>query len=212
MLIGTTRDEAALFIALDPSAQQLELERVVRRIGRATNPEVARYVVERYRSARAARGEPTDPKSLLTAVTTDYVFRMPSLSLACAAYKHQPRTFTYLFDWETPFLGGIFGSSHGLEVPFVFGTVEEPAIGRFTGSGEAAEQLSWAMQQAWLSFARTGDPSCESVGEWPGYEPLRRPTMVLGTQLGIVEDPRSEERIVWDDSGVEFAGGHHHEV
>lgn len=212
LLIGTTRDEAALFIATDPAAQELDHARVIRRISRATDRESAQYVTERYRSAREARGEPAEPKDLLTAITTDYVFRMPSLSLACSAYKHQPRTFVYLFAWETPYLGGIFGSSHGLEIPFVFGTAEEPAIGRFTGTGEAAAALSAAMQEAWLAFARGGDPSCEALGEWSGYDPLRRPTMVLGAQRELVEDPREEERMAWDEAGVEFAGGHHHEI
>jgi len=210
LLIGTTRDEAALFIATDPSAQQLDHRKVVRRVQRVVEGRGAQSLVEAYREARATRGEGTEPRDLLTAITTDFVFRLPSLALATAAHKHRPSTYAYLFTWESPFLGGIFGSSHGLEIPFVFGSVEDDSVGAFSGSGRDAVELSHAMSEAWLAFARTGDPSCDAVGEWPSYDPLRRPTMVLGSRVGVEDDPRGRERLAWDAAGIEIAGGHHH--
>lgn len=211
-LIGTTRDEAALFMELDPAAQDLDIGGVVRRVRRIATKDSAQTLVEAYRDAREARDEPATPRALLTAITTDYVFRLPSLALATASYKYQPGTFAYLFTWESPFLGGIFGSPHGLEIPFVFGTVENEVIGRFSGSGPRAFELSGGMQEAWLAFAHTGDPSCDALGDWPAYDPLRRPTMVLGPGGGIEDDPRSPERLAWDEAGIEIAGGFHHEV
>jgi para-nitrobenzyl esterase len=140
------------------------------------------------------------------------VFRLPSLVLATSSYKHQPETFAYLFTLESPYLGGVFGSSHGLDIPFVFGTLEERIIGMFSGSGPRALEVSGAMQQAWLAFARTGNPSCDAVGDWPAYDPLRRPTMVFGPGGGIQEDPRRPERQAWDEVGIDVSGGHHHEI
>jgi len=212
LLIGTTRDEATLFIVTDPASQELDLDGVIRRVGRVATKDSARSLVEAYRSARHARGEPTSPRDLFTAITTDYVFRLPSLALANASQKHQAATFSYLFTWESPFLGGVFGSAHGLDVPFVFGTVEDEVVGMFSGSGPQAFAVSQAMQQAWVAFARTGDPSCDALGEWPSYDPVRRPTMLLGPKSSVVEDPREPERIAWDTAGVEVAAGHHHEL
>ena len=211
-LVGTTRDEAALFMELNRAAQTLDMNDVVRGVRKIAAEDSAQSLVEAYRDAREARGEPTTPRALLSAVTTDYVFRLPSLALATASYKYQPGTFAYLFTWESPFLGGILGSSHGLEIPFVFGTVENEVIGRFSGSGLRALELSEAMQQAWLAFARTGDPSCDALGEWPAYDLLRRPTMVLGPGRGVEDDPRGPERLAWDEAGIEIVGGFHHEV
>jgi para-nitrobenzyl esterase len=90
-----------------------------------------------------------------------------------------------MFTWESPFLGGMFGSCHGLEIPFVFGTVHDPAVQPFTGAGPAAEALSEQMQDAWIAFARHGDPSCDAVGPWPGYESINRSTIVFGPGEGV---------------------------
>ena len=97
-------------------------------------------VVDAYRGARLARGEPVTGRDLWTAVTTDYVFRLPLLALAAAHAKYQPLTFSYLFTWESPFLNGMFGSCHGLEIPFVFGTVGDAAVQPFTGGGPAGDR------------------------------------------------------------------------
>ena len=55
-------------------------------------------------------------------------------------------------------LDGYLGSCHALEIPFVFGTVHNPAIQGFSGGGESALALSAAMRRAWTAFARTGSP------------------------------------------------------
>jgi len=211
LLVGTTRDEAALFIQMAPGLRDLDMDGAVRRVRRIAN-NGAEALLDAYRDARDTRGEPTSPRDLLIAISTDYVFRLPSLVLATSSYKHQPETFAYLFTLESPYLGGVFGSSHGLDIPFVFGTLEERIIGMFSGSGPRALEVSGAMQQAWLAFARTGNPSCDAVGDWPAYDPLRRPTMVFGPGGGIQEDPRRPERQAWDEVGIDVSGGHHHEI
>ena len=43
----------------------------------------------------------------------------------------------YLFDWESPAFDGLLGSSHGLELPFVFGAVHVPVVQVFSGGGPA---------------------------------------------------------------------------
>jgi len=54
------------------------------------------------------------------------------------------------------------------------------------------------MQDAWLAFARSGDPSCESVGAWRAYDETRRPTMVFGASTKLEDAPRDEERRAWE--------------
>jgi len=168
-------------------------------------------IVDVYRHARSARGEPVAGRDLWTAVTTDYVFRLPLQSLATAYAKYQPSTYSYLFTWESPFLSGMFGSCHGLEIPFVFGTVGDPAVQVFTGAGPQAMLLSEQMQDAWIAFARHGDPSCDAVGSWPAYDAARRPTMVLGPDARVEDDPRRAERLIWEETGTAVNLGHHHQ-
>jgi para-nitrobenzyl esterase len=211
LMIGTTRDEAAPFTLGDLTNTKLDQSVVARRLARYVGVDAAPLIVEAYRQARSARGESVSGRDLWTAVATDFVFRLPSLAFASAQKEHQPSTFAYLFSWESPFMDGIFGSSHGLEIPFVFGTVHEPVIQGFTGYGHQAADISDQMQAAWLAFVRTGDPSCEAVGDWPTYDLPTRPTMVFGREGGVHHDPRGEERGAWERAGVIPAGGHHHE-
>ncbi len=210
VLLGTTRDECALFTSGDHGDLSLDDAAVARRLAARVGP-AAGDIVDGYRRARVARGEPVTGRDLWSAVTTDYVFRLPLLALAAAHVKYQPQTYTYLFTWESPFLGGMFGSCHGLEIPFVFGTVEDPAVQAFTGAGPHAMALSEQMRHAWVAFARDGDPSCDAVGPWAAYDPVSRPTMVFGPDGGVHDDPRRDERLIWDETGTAPMVGHHHE-
>jgi para-nitrobenzyl esterase len=51
---------------------------------------------------------------------------------------------------------------------------------------------------AWLAFAAEGDPGHADLGDWPGYEPSRRATMVLGPACGVEDDPLGDERRAWE--------------
>jgi para-nitrobenzyl esterase len=102
----------------------------------------------------------------------------------------------YLFEWESPAFGGILGSCHALELPFVFGAVHLPVVQIFSGGGPAVELLSAQMQQAWLAFGATGDPSHDGIGVWETWDPGQRATMVFGARSGLVEAPRDDELAV----------------
>jgi para-nitrobenzyl esterase len=210
VLLGATRDECALFTTADQGDPDVDATRVAQRLTRLVGP-AGGDIVEEYRLARLSRGEPVTGRDLWTAVTTDYVFRLPLQGLATAHAKYQPNTYSYLFTWESPFLSGMFGSCHGLEIPFVFGTVEDPAVQVFTGAGPQAMSLSEQVQHAWIAFARNGDPSCDAIGFWPAYDSTRRPTMVLGPDARVEDDPRQAERLIWEETGTAVNLGHHHQ-
>jgi len=209
LLIGTTRDECTFFTLANPRVAGLDVDGVKRWTAAISGPEAAGAIVDAYVQARADRDEPVAPTDLWSAIATDVTFRLPSMSLATEHARHQPDTFTYLFEWESPFLGGILGSCHAIEIPFVFGTVEESTVPVFIGSGPEVDNLSQSMSDAWLSFARTGNPSCDVLGDWPRFDG-NRATMILGPSSGIRDDPRSEERRIWEDCGVTLGSGHHH--
>jgi para-nitrobenzyl esterase len=204
LLIGTNRDEAAFFAVALPAVNALDEPGLQRWVQRIVPSESAETLIEDYRRARAARGEGTKPRDLWVAIATDSVFRGPSVLLAdshalAGSGAGGPGTYLYLFTWETPAFGGLLGSCHALEIPFAFGTVTNPVIQQFAGGGDDALRLSEGMRQAWISFARSGSPSGDLVGEWPRWDPLRRPTMVFGPWPGsepmwrAVDAPRDEE-------------------
>jgi para-nitrobenzyl esterase len=198
LLIGTNKDELTLFGLGDPTLLQLDAASVPFLVEHAVPDMPSGELIETYRQARLDRSEGVEPRDLWWAMGTDDVFRWRSLQLAAAQGAQGARTYVYLFEWESPAFGGILGSCHALEVPFVFGAVRHPAVQLFTGGGPEVETLSSLMQESWLAFAHTGDPSHPDLGPWPTWDPTTRSTMVFGRQSGAVDAPRNAELSVWE--------------
>lgn len=193
LVIGTNRDELTLFGLGNPVLMALDEDGMRRWVANAVPDMDVEEVIDVYRSARRVRSEPVEPTDIWVAVGTDVVFRWPSLQLAAAHAARGARSYVYAFEWESPAFGGILGSCHALELPFVFGAVHLPVVQVFSGGGPAVETLSAQMQQAWLTFAATGDPSHEGIGTWRAWDPQRRATMVFGPETRLVDRPRDRE-------------------
>jgi para-nitrobenzyl esterase len=152
-----------------------------------------------YYHARTRRGEPASNVDILLAMLTDRESRISALRLVEAINASRGHAYNYIFTWCSPAMGGRLGACHALETGFVFGTYNES----FGGKGPEASALSTAMQDAWLAFARTGDPSTPAL-PWPEYgkDPS---TMMFGKQSYLAKAPYEEERKAWE--GVpDFSG------
>ena len=129
------------------------------------------------------------PGVVLSDIATDWFFRIPALRLA----ESVPRGHVYEFAWESP-VGGL-GACHGLEVPFVFDTLDDPGVAPLAGPAPPSS-LAAAVHRAWVAFAATGDPG------WPAYTPDRRAVARFGNGddpgWEVVEDPRGDLRELWD--------------
>jgi len=198
VMAGSTLEEWKLFTLMDPAAHSLDRTRLVARLTRRVPPQGCDSLIDTYEKARAQRSEPTSPIDLFSAIETDRVFRMPAVRLAEAQRRHEPRVYNYLFTWRSPAIGGALGSCHALELGFVFGANHLPGMDLFSGSGPSVEKLGAQMQDAWLAFARSGDPGCESLGAWPAYDPERRATMVFGAASRVENGPLDDVRRAWD--------------
>jgi para-nitrobenzyl esterase len=75
--------------------------------------------------------------------------------------------FAHLSDSLSPVLKTL-GAWHGLEVPYVFGTLA--GLAGFMPDA-ADERVSSEMQHYWARFAATGDPNDASAVSWPPYAP-----------------------------------------
>ena len=78
----------------------------------------------------------------------------------------------------------------------MFGTIDSANAREFSGHGHEADALSTAIQDAWIAFARSGDPSGGALGEWGPYGAARE-TMILGESPGLEQAPWDEERAAW---------------
>ena len=113
------------------------------------------------------------PKDL---VDTDLIFRPGTVEQAnIKSRQGGAPVYTYMFTWESPVLDGIFRSTHCMEIPFVFNNADRHAS--MTGGGSEAIKLADIMSQAWINFARTGNPNTEELPEWPAYNCTEGATM-----------------------------------
>jgi para-nitrobenzyl esterase len=200
LIAGTNRDEYKLYVTVPRTPiDDDELEHQVLGQLPRTAAERASDVIAVYRASRVARGLPHENHDIADAVVTASRFRIPATRLCEAQLLHQPRTFLYQFDWESPARRGELGACHGLEVPFVWGMVGKNGNTTFSGVGPDADYLSGQMMDAWIAFAKTGDPSHPSIGAWPAYSTAERQTMIFGRSSGVLDAPFEEERAIWDD-------------
>jgi para-nitrobenzyl esterase len=182
LLTGTNLDEGTLFSMLLPTS--LSDDDLVERL-ESQVPDAKRIV--REHRARVGPGRPLVPELM-----TEAVFRIPTLQAVDAQVESGAPAWVYLFTWPTPVMGGMFGATHALEIPFVWGFVDRPGWSAFVGP-DAPVHVSDAMHEAWIRFAREGDPGAQ----WPRYDSERRPTMVFDTEIRVEDDPVSAIRKAW---------------
>lgn len=114
-------------------------------------------------------------------IDVDFLFRPGAVKQArLKAAQGGAPVYMYMFAWESPVLDGIFRSTHCMEIPFVFNNVVRHAT--MTGGGEEAQLLGDKMSDAWLNFARTGDPNVEGLPQWKPYTAEEGATMFFNAQ------------------------------
>ncbi|MCX7857474.1 MAG: carboxylesterase/lipase family protein [Deltaproteobacteria bacterium] len=189
LLIGTNLHEWNIFSLTDPRIRSLEIEDIKKVLLKSFSEGSVNQILNYY--SERLKKEGIEPKAwrIYSYFMTDTFFLIPTLELVEKWVSFSCPVFLYLFTWPSPYLGGELGSCHTLELGFLFGNYDD----RFFGSGRDADRLSKSMQDAWASFARTGDPSCESLGSWSDYGKEKK-VMILGKDCFLMEDPHKEVR------------------
>jgi len=116
------------------------------------------------------------------------------------ALQETAPVYLYLFEWQTPAFDGRPGAFHGSELPFVFDNTDRCAP--MTGGTPGARALAARMSDAWIQFARTGNPNHSGLPAWPAFGPDRVPTMVFNDRCevkydhdGVARRSLSQERV-----------------
>jgi para-nitrobenzyl esterase len=135
------------------------------------------------------------PSDLYFLIASDHRYSGPVMKIAerRAALGKGP-VFLYYFRWETPADGGRLKSPHTIEIPFAFDNVK--AATRLTGGGPEAMALADRVSDAWIAFARTGNPDTPKLPHWPAFTAADRPTMVIDNTSRVEKDPIREQRLV----------------
>ncbi|MEV5613119.1 carboxylesterase family protein [Streptomyces sp. NPDC052225] len=184
LMVGHNRDEYRLFAMLGGrygTTTEGEAALALRRFGPGPHAE------DGYRAAYPS----ADPTLLQELVMSDWLFRMPSERLAEAQAAGGGPAHLYELAYQSPALG----AAHALDVPLVFGTLDNDFSRMFFG-GEApadAVALSAEMGEAWTAFAAHGNPG------WEPYRTGERLTRIFDAPSATGPYPQEASRRLWQD-------------
>ncbi len=93
------------------------------------------------------------PGEAMTLAMSDLVFRWPARQFAEA---HQGRSWVYEMEWQSPACGGELGACHGIELPFVFKTLDCATGPKGIVGNSPPAELAEHAHELWAKFARDG--------------------------------------------------------
>jgi len=185
VILGTNRDEPALFMAMVPDNVDTFLWLFPRLKDEDGYLRAVKYGGQSWK----ARG-------------------VDSLARHMTAAGN-PNVYTYRFDWDEEGsvmgydLSKALGAAHGLEIAFVFGNFEGVSrlLGEIYSASEGRDRLSESMMSYWTEFAISGSPGS-------GRDGNEAPWLAWGTdgQRSIILDTSDGGGIRMTDEEVTMAG------
>ena len=151
-MIGSTRTESSGFNTdpalwhLDEAGMRMQVNKI---LGDQTDG-----IVELYRKCNPG----ATPSDLFFLIASDFSYGAKTMKIAeRRAVLDGGPVYLYYFAWESPAMGGLLKSPHGIEWPFAFDNVQICA--NSTGGGAEAMALADKVSDTWIAFARTGNPN-----------------------------------------------------
>jgi para-nitrobenzyl esterase len=192
-MAGNSRDELKSTYGMNPAMKDLDEARIVERLNTSLPPDIVPGLVQAYRESLKRENPAVTPLDIFGSINTDLMFRIPTIRLVEAQRDNGAKSYNYLCAYKSPAMGGVLGAMHGLDNPFLFGMLDP----QFTGNGIEQQSMAIKMQDSCVAFARTDNPSCESIGTWPEYG-TERNTMVFDINTRVEKAPYEVERHAWD--------------
>jgi para-nitrobenzyl esterase len=190
MIIGNTHDETRLLIGgSDPGAFSLDWEQLPARLAAQMRVDMTpETVVAAYRRMYP-QYSPSDV--FFAATTAARSWRGALIEVELRAAQGAP-AYAYELDWKSPLDGGKWGAPHTLDIPLAFDNIDKQ--GSLTGISADAQKVADQMSEAFIAFAKSGDPNTRAIPKWEPYQLPRRQTLLFDTQPRLTDDPRGQER------------------
>lgn len=187
MLIGTNADELRYWILdLGGLVPYRQLSYVLWSSTLKQLRAEDRQRAESFLRIAAAQGVRERPWQI-TEFFNELLFRLPAIRQGELHAANGNRVYQYYWKYHSaiPHLR----ACHAVELAYVFNNLHETI---YTGEGPD-ETLAAAVQQMWVNFAKTGDPSTEDLA-WEPYDAGARNTMLLDVPCRMEKDWRKPER------------------
>ena len=191
IMIGTNQHEGTLFSTSNLPMYDLSEEGLKKAAGTLVGDRADEYIAAYRKLAPDAT-----PSDLYFTMNADQWMRIGSIRLAERKHAQSAApVYMYRFDWRSPAWDGRFMAAHAFEIPFVFDNTQMNSD--ITGGTPEAKALGATMSDAWIAFARTGNPNHKGLPNWPAYAPAERATMLFNNPCTVENDPGGAARKLW---------------
>jgi para-nitrobenzyl esterase len=201
MIIGNTHDETRAFLGGDPSNFSVDWAGLPAKLTQA-NMRVdidPATVIAEYRKLYPAYSA----SDVLFAATTAARSWRAAIIEAEERAKAGTPAYVYQLDWISPRDGGRLKAPHMADIPLVFDNVGAQGS---RAEGPTAQPMAERMSEAFIAFARNGDPNGRAIPRWDPYTLPRRQTLVFDNATRMVDDPRGAERRLFEKAPFVQAG------
>ncbi len=167
LMIGTVKNE--FMPSLFTNMSNASLEQVQAAIKAQQKDKADAYIA----AVKKAYPNDTKPSDLMD---VDAMFRPGAVAQAKtkAALNAAP-VYMYLFTWQSPVMDGKYKAVHCMELAFVFNNIAR--CEEMTGGTKEAYDLASKVSDAWINFAKTGNPNHKGLPEWPVFNEKTTATM-----------------------------------
>lgn len=198
LMLGTCLTEGTLLRFMDPSKNPIPKIRALDMDG--LDKLVSRYFGKRGPSILEAYRQMwpnAAPWELMLLIESGAGFRRGHIAFAEAKLqKASTPVFMYLLEWKSGAYGGWVQASHGMDVPLTMDNVQRS--GAWTADYPKSQIVADQMSEAWIAFARSGNPRHSGIPAWPTYDMQQRATMSFDVTSDVKMNPYREADI-WRD-------------
>ncbi len=174
LLVGTTKNEFAPFM---PGTRNITMDKAKSQIEKKYGDKSAAYLS----AVTKAYPNTTKPSDYLD---LDFTFRAGAIRQANQkAVPGAAPVYMYMFTWQSPVNDGIYKAMHCMELAFVFNNIAR--CQEMTGGGKEAYILADKMSQAWINFARSGNPATTALPAWPAYTKQNGTLMIFDNKCEV---------------------------
>lgn len=156
----------------------------------ATKEQVLTYIKNQQKdkadafiaAVKKAYPNDTKPSDLMD---IDVMFRPGAVAQAKekSALNAAP-VYMYLFTYQSPVLDGKYKAIHCSEIPFAFYNIAR--CEEMSGGKKEAYDLAAKTSDAWINFARSGNPNHKGLPTWPKFDANKTATMHFDTKCEVL--------------------------
>lgn len=186
VMLGTNKDEVSLYIGISPYfikktypfTKIIPIPRL-----KIRDPELYAYWLKVRSDAWKVRGADEPLLQLLQAGSSEL--------------------YAYRFDWDEQrksFFAdfpSLMGAAHGYEIAFLTNDYKYGPITKYVyPNSSSRDDMGTNMRAIWANFAKTGSPSLAGTINWPKYNKLNQPFVMLDSTFDIAEEKNTLENLV----------------